>query len=95
MSKIAFMTLGCKVNQADTASMQMLFREAGYEVCDFNEIADVYLVNTCVVTNAGQQKSRQMIRRAIRRNPAHLWWWPAVIRRRRQRKLRRFRGLTS
>ena len=42
MSKIAFMTLGCKVNQADTASMQMLFREAGYEVCDFNEIADVY-----------------------------------------------------
>ncbi|MED9853333.1 MAG: tRNA (N(6)-L-threonylcarbamoyladenosine(37)-C(2))-methylthiotransferase MtaB, partial [Succiniclasticum sp.] len=72
MSKIAFMTLGCKVNQADTASMQMLFREAGYEVCDFNEIADVYLVNTCVVTNAGQQKSRQMIRRAIRRNPAAL-----------------------
>lgn len=72
MSKIAFMTLGCKVNQADTASMQMLFREAGYEVCDFNETADVYLVNTCVVTNAGQQKSRQMIRRAIRRNPAAL-----------------------
>ena len=72
MSKVAFMTLGCKVNQADTASMQMLFREAGYEVCDFHETADVYLVNTCVVTNAGQQKSRQMIRRAIRRNPAAL-----------------------
>lgn len=72
MSKIAFMTLGCKVNQADTASMQMLFCEAGYEICDFNEAADVYLVNTCVVTNAGQQKSRQMIRRAIRRNPEAL-----------------------
>ena len=67
MNKIAFMTLGCKVNQADTASMQELFRQAGYTVCDFTEEADVYVVNTCVVTNTGQQKSRQMIRRAIRK----------------------------
>ena len=67
MEKIAFMTLGCKVNQADTASMQELFRHAGYTVCDFTEEADVYVVNTCVVTNTGQQKSRQMIRRAIRK----------------------------
>ena len=67
MKKIAFMTLGCKVNQADTASMQMLFRKAGYTVCDFTETADVYVVNTCVVTNTGQHKSRQMIRRAIRK----------------------------
>ncbi len=67
MEKIAFMTLGCKVNQADTASMQELFRQAGYTVCDFTEEADVYVVNTCVVTNTGQQKSRQMIRRAIRK----------------------------
>ena len=67
MKKIAFMTLGCKVNQADTASMQDLFRQAGYEVCEFTEAADVYVVNTCVVTNTGQQKSRQMIRRAIRK----------------------------
>ena len=67
MEKIAFMTLGCKVNQADTASMQELFRQAGYTVCNFTEEADVYVVNTCVVTNAGQQKSRQMIRRAIRK----------------------------
>ena len=67
MSKIAFMTLGCKVNQADTASMQELFRQAGYTVCDFTEEADVYVVNTCVVTNTGQQKSRQMIRRAVRK----------------------------
>ena len=67
MKKIAFMTLGCKVNQADTASMQELFRQAGYTVCDFTEEADVYVVNTCVVTNTGQQKSRQMIRRAIRK----------------------------
>jgi len=67
MKRIAFMTLGCKVNQADTASMQELFRQAGYAVCDFTEAADVYVVNTCVVTNTGQQKSRQMIRRAIRK----------------------------
>lgn len=67
MKKIAFMTLGCKVNQADTASMQMLFRQAGYEICEFTEQADVYVINTCVVTNTGQHKSRQMIRRAIRK----------------------------
>ena len=67
MKRIAFMTLGCKVNQADTVSMQELFRQAGYEVCDFTEEADAYVVNTCVVTNTGQQKSRQMIRRAIRK----------------------------
>ena len=67
MKRIAFMTLGCKVNQADTASMQELFRQAGYEVCGFTEPADIYVVNTCVVTNTGQQKSRQMIRRAIRK----------------------------
>ena len=47
--------------------MQELFRQAGYEVCEFTEAADVYVVNTCVVTNTGQQKSRQMIRRAIRK----------------------------
>ena len=67
MKRVAFMTLGCKVNQADTASMQDLFRQAGYEVCAFTEPADIYVVNTCVVTNTGQQKSRQMIRRAIRK----------------------------
>ena len=69
MRRIAFYTLGCKVNQADTASMERLFREAGYEIVDFAEKADIYLINTCVVTNMGQKKSRQMIHRAIRKNP--------------------------
>ena len=69
MRKIAFYTLGCKVNQSDTASMERLFREAGYEIVDFAEKADIYLINTCVVTNMGQRKSRQMIHRAIRKNP--------------------------
>ena len=69
MRKIAFYTLGCKVNQSDTASMEKLFREAGYEIVDFAEKADIYLINTCVVTNMGQRKSRQIINRAIRKNP--------------------------
>ena len=72
MKKIAFYTLGCKVNQADTASMEALFKARGYEVVPFNEEADIYLVNTCVVTNEGQRKSRQIIRRSVRHNPLAL-----------------------
>ena len=72
MRKIAFYTLGCKVNQADTASMEGIFRRAGYEVVDFGSPADVYLINTCVVTNTGQRKSRQIINRAVRHNPLSL-----------------------
>ncbi len=72
MKRIAFYTLGCKVNQADTASMEAMFRSAGYQVVGFNEQADVYLINTCVVTNMGQRKSRQIINRAVRSNPLAL-----------------------
>ena len=72
MRKIAFYTLGCKVNQSDTASMEGIFRRAGYEVVDFGSPADVYLINTCVVTNTGQRKSRQIINRAVRHNPLAL-----------------------
>ena len=72
MKKIAFYTLGCKVNQSDTASMEGIFRRAGYEVVDFGSPADVYLINTCVVTNTGQRKSRQIINRAVRHNPLSL-----------------------
>ena len=69
MKRIAFYTLGCKVNQADTASMEAIFRSHGYTVVGFNCEADIYVINTCVVTNTGQRKSRQMINRAVRRNP--------------------------
>lgn len=72
MRRIAFYTLGCKVNQADTASMEAIFKASGYKVVGFNEDADVYLVNTCVVTNTGQRKSRQIINRAVRHNPLAL-----------------------
>lgn len=69
MAKIAFYTLGCKVNQADTASMENLFLRSGHQLISFDGEADVYIINTCVVTNTGQRKSRQTIHRAIRKNP--------------------------
>ncbi len=69
MSKIAFTTLGCKVNLYDSEAMAELFAEKGYEIADFDEVADIYVINTCTVTNFGDKKSRQMIRRARRRNP--------------------------
>ncbi len=67
--RVAFATLGCKVNQYDSEAMMALFRKAGYEVVDFQEPADVYIVNTCTVTGRGAAKSRQLIRNAIRRSP--------------------------
>ena len=69
MSKIAFTTLGCKVNLYDSEAMAELFAEKGYEIAGFDEVADIYVINTCTVTNFGDKKSRQMIRRARRRNP--------------------------
>lgn len=70
MSKVAFYTLGCKVNFYDTEAMWQLFKKEGYEQVDFeSRAADVYVINTCTVTNTGDKKSRQIIRRAVRRNP--------------------------
>lgn len=69
MSKrVAFHTLGCKVNQYDTDAVWAMFKKHGYQVVDFADEADVYIINTCTVTNIGDRKSRQMIRRAHRRN---------------------------
>ncbi len=70
--KIAIFTLGCKVNQADSHSLQELFVQAGFEIVEADAPADVYIINTCVVTNVGQQKSRQVIRRFIKNNPKAL-----------------------
>lgn len=63
------MTLGCKVNQFETETMEGLFKKAGYEIGRFDEPADVYVINTCSVTSLGDRKSRQIIRRAHRENP--------------------------
>ena len=67
--KVAFHTLGCKVNQHDSAIMAALFQDAGYTIVDFNDKADVYVVNTCTVTPLSDRKSRQKIRRAAGENP--------------------------
>ena len=69
MSTVAFHTLGCKVNSYDTEAIWHLFKEKGYTQVEFDDVADVYIINTCTVTNTGDKKSRQMIRRAIRRHP--------------------------
>lgn len=64
VKKVAFCSLGCKVNQYETNAMAQKFIEHGYEVVEFDEYADVYIVNTCTVTNVADRKSRQMLRRA-------------------------------
>ncbi|WP_125152563.1 tRNA (N(6)-L-threonylcarbamoyladenosine(37)-C(2))-methylthiotransferase MtaB [Clostridium rectalis] len=66
--KVAFTTLGCRVNQYETEAMTEKFIKAGYNIVDFNEYADIYVINTCTVTNMGDKKSRQMIGRARRIN---------------------------
>lgn len=69
MNKVAFYTLGCKVNQYETEAMSELFQNAGYELCDFDSYADIYVINTCTVTSMSDRKSRQIIRRAKKHNP--------------------------
>lgn len=69
MKKVAFTTLGCKVNQFETETMEGLFKARGYETVAFDQPADVYVVNTCSVTHLGERKSRQLIRRATRTSP--------------------------
>ena len=69
MKKAAFYTLGCKVNQYETEAMAELFADSGYEIKEFTEVADVYVINTCSVTNMGDRKSRQIIRREKKLNP--------------------------
>lgn len=69
LSTVAFHTLGCKVNHYETEAIWQLFKEQGYERNEFEQQADVYVINTCTVTNTGDKKSRQVIRRAIRQNP--------------------------
>lgn len=64
MKKVAFYTLGCKVNQYETNGMIQKFIEHGYQIVEFHEIADIYVVNTCTVTNISDRKSRQILRRA-------------------------------
>lgn len=65
----AFLSLGCKVNSYETEAMRGMFESAGYDIVDFKERADVYVINTCTVTNIADRKSRQMLHQAKKRNP--------------------------
>ncbi len=69
MKKVAFHTLGCKVNQYESHAMMELFKNADYEIVTDKDFADVYVINTCTVTNVGDRKSRQFIRKMKNMNP--------------------------
>lgn len=71
-NKVAFYTLGCKVNQYETNGMIQEFQNAGYDVVEFEEKADIYIINTCTVTNMSDRKSRQMLRQAKKNNSESL-----------------------
>lgn len=68
VGSVAFLTLGCKVNSYETNAMEKLFIEAGYEIKEFDDTADVYVINTCTVTNMADRKSRQMLHKAKKKN---------------------------
>ncbi|NTW06178.1 MAG: tRNA (N(6)-L-threonylcarbamoyladenosine(37)-C(2))-methylthiotransferase MtaB [Peptococcaceae bacterium] len=67
--KLAIITLGCKVNQYESSSIGEMFRLRGYNLVSAKDKADIYIINTCTVTNLGDRKSRQLIRRAVKTNP--------------------------
>lgn len=67
--RVGILTLGCKVNTYESEFIINELKKRGYEICDFNEVCDVYIINTCTVTNTSDIKSRKMIRKAIRMNP--------------------------
>ena len=69
MKKVALHNLGCKVNAYETEAMQELLEKNGYEIVPFKEGADIYIINTCTVTNMADRKSRQMLHRAKKMNP--------------------------
>ena len=66
--KVGFYTLGCKVNTYESEVLMNKFKNAGYELVDFNDKADIYVINTCSVTNTSDQKSRKIIREALNKN---------------------------
>ncbi len=72
MAKVAFHTLGCKVNQYETEGMMTQFEQFGYDIVGFFEKADIYIINTCTVTNMADKKSRQMLAKAKKNNPKSL-----------------------
>ena len=86
MRKAALHNLGCKVNAYETEAMQEMLEQNGYEIVPFAEGADVYVINTCTVTNMADRKSRQMLHRARKMNPNAVVVARVVMCRRRARK---------
>jgi len=68
-SKVAFYTLGCKLNFSETSTIGSQFLQNGFDIVDYNDIADVYVINTCTVTENSDRECRQVVRRALRNNP--------------------------
>lgn len=85
MRTAALHNLGCKVNSYETEAMQQLLEEAGYEIVPFHEKADVYIINTCSVTNVADRKSRQM-RTGLRSRIRMPWWLRLAAMSRRQQR---------
>ena len=69
MKSVALHNLGCKVNGYEMDYMQQMLQEKGYKIVPFDEKADIYIINTCTVTNIADRKSRQMLHRAKKKNP--------------------------
>ena len=77
--KAALHNLGCKVNAYETEAMQQILEENGYEIVPFAPGADLYLINTCTVTNIADRKSRQMLHKARKMTRKQLWWQQDVM----------------
>ena len=69
MKSVGVLSLGCKVNMYESEYVINELKKAGYEIKNFDDVCDVYIINTCTVTNNSDSKSKKMIRQAIRRNP--------------------------
>ncbi|RZK62104.1 MAG: tRNA (N(6)-L-threonylcarbamoyladenosine(37)-C(2))-methylthiotransferase MtaB, partial [Pedobacter sp.] len=69
MKKVAFYTLGCKLNFSETSTIGRLFTDAGYSVVEFTDAADVYVINTCSVTDHADKKCRKVVREALKYSP--------------------------
>src|SRR5699024_8338144 len=68
MKSVAFKTLGCKLNYSETMSIQQVYKEEGYQINEYDEVSDIYVVNTCSVTQSANSTCRNVVRRAILRN---------------------------
>ena len=97
MKKVAIHSLGCKVNSYEAESMEIMLRDEGYEIVPFSEDvqADIYIINTCSVTNIADRKSRQMLHKAKKMNPGRLLLLLAVMCRQTLTELKRMNVLIS